>query len=84
MLAFFGGLGAPEIVLILLLALLLFGAKKLPELARGLGRSLSEFKKGTREITDELQKNEDEIKEAVEDPDNALAEEKKDNGSSTT
>ncbi|MCE5279332.1 MAG: twin-arginine translocase TatA/TatE family subunit [Planctomycetaceae bacterium] len=43
MLAVFG-LGAPEVVLVLLAALLLFGGKKLPELARGLGRGLRLFK----------------------------------------
>lgn len=84
MISFFGGtFGAGEIILILLLALLLFGAKKLPELARGLGRSLNEFKKGTKEITDELQKVGDDLNEAVEDTDKAVAEEKKDDGPTT-
>ena len=49
--AFFTG-GAPgplEIVLILFVVLLLFGSKRLPELARSVGKSLSEFKKGRRE-----------------------------------
>jgi sec-independent protein translocase protein TatA len=48
-------LGGWEIVLILALALILFGAKKLPELARGLGQGIREFKKATREVTDEIQ-----------------------------
>ena len=49
-LALFGGApGLPEILLILFVVLLLFGAKKLPDLARSLGRSLSEFKRGRDE-----------------------------------
>jgi len=38
--------GAPELIIILVIVLLLFGAKKLPEMARSLGRSSKEFKKG--------------------------------------
>jgi len=52
---FFGMLNGWEIVLILAVVLVLFGAKKLPELARGLGQGIREFKKSTREVTDELQ-----------------------------
>jgi len=44
-----GIIGAPEIMLLLLVMLVLFGAKRLPELARSLGRSISEFKKGQAE-----------------------------------
>jgi sec-independent protein translocase protein TatA len=44
-----------EIVLIFAVILVLFGAKKLPELARGLGHGIKEFKKATRDVTDELQ-----------------------------
>jgi sec-independent protein translocase protein TatA len=43
------GLGGPELLLILAVVLLLFGAKKLPELAKGLGRSVKEFKKASVE-----------------------------------
>lgn len=49
-------LGWPEIVGILLVLLLLFGAKKLPELARGLGRGINEFKRASRDVQDELQR----------------------------
>jgi sec-independent protein translocase protein TatA len=49
-----GMLNTPEIILILVLALVLFGAKKLPELARGLGHGIKEFKKATRDVQDEL------------------------------
>lgn len=47
-------LGYPEILGILVIVLLLFGAKKLPELARGLGQGIKEFKKAQHEITEDL------------------------------
>ena len=52
-------LGGWEIVLILAVVLILFGAKKLPELAKGLGSGIKEFKKATREVTDEIQNSMD-------------------------
>jgi len=54
-LAFFGGLGGWEILLILLVLLIFFGAKKIPELARGLGKGIREFKDATKEIKDEIE-----------------------------
>ena len=48
-------LGMPEILVILVIALLLFGPKKLPELGRSLGQSIREFKKGASEIKEELE-----------------------------
>jgi sec-independent protein translocase protein TatA len=51
---FAGFFGGWEIVLILAVVLILFGAKKLPELAKGLGQGIKEFKKATREVSDEL------------------------------
>lgn len=47
-------LGGPEILLLFLVIVLLFGAKKLPELARGLGKAKSEFQKATDEAEKEL------------------------------
>jgi sec-independent protein translocase protein TatA len=47
-------LGAPELIVILLIALVLFG-RKLPEVARGLGKSLNEFKKGMKETQDDIE-----------------------------
>lgn len=59
--------GGPELVFILIIVLLLFGAKKLPELARGLGQSLGEFKKAKDEFEREIHKTtaELETKEAA-------------------
>ena len=51
-LAFMGMPGHTEVILIVFIILLLFGAKKLPELSRSLGKSLGEFKKGQREGTE--------------------------------
>jgi len=48
-------LGGWEWVVVILAVLLLFGSKKIPELARGLGQGIKEFKKATREVTDEIQ-----------------------------
>jgi sec-independent protein translocase protein TatA len=53
--AFIQGIGGPELLIILVIILLLFGAKKLPELARGLGKSMKEFKKATQEVQEDFQ-----------------------------
>jgi sec-independent protein translocase protein TatA len=50
-----GGLGTSEIVLIVILALLLFGGKKIPELARGLGRGIREFKDASNGVKKEIE-----------------------------
>jgi sec-independent protein translocase protein TatA len=50
-----GFLGGWEWLIVILAVLLLFGAKKIPELARGLGTGIKEFKKATKEVTDEIQ-----------------------------
>jgi len=52
--AFIQGIGGPELLIILVIILLLFGAKKLPELAKGLGKSMKEFKKAAQEVQDDF------------------------------
>jgi len=47
------GLGVQELLLILIVVVLLFGAKKIPELARGLGRGMTEFKRGMKDTDSE-------------------------------
>ena len=54
LLATFGNLFGPDMIVIFLIVLLLFGAKKLPELARGLGQSLNEFKKARDDFEHEI------------------------------
>jgi sec-independent protein translocase protein TatA len=54
----FGPIGWPEIIGILIIALLLFGAKRLPEIGRSMGKAIREFKKSFRDVTDELDKDE--------------------------
>ena len=51
----FGLPGGPEMIVILLVIVLLFGAKKIPDLARGLGKGIREFKDATKEIKDEIE-----------------------------
>lgn len=62
----FGNLGTGEILLILLIVLIFFGAKKIPDLAQGLGKGVREFRKAMRDVQDEIEK-----------PDNSTPSEKK-------
>lgn len=54
----FGGIGVPEILILLLVILLFFGAKRIPELARGIGQGINEFKKASDDIKKEIEKGE--------------------------
>ena len=54
-LLFVGGLGGPELILILLVVIIFFGAKKIPELAKGLGKGIREFKDASKDITSQLE-----------------------------
>ena len=66
-LAFIGGLGGPEIAVIFIIVLLLFGAKKIPELARGLGKRMGEFKRARDDFEDELKMAEMEVSKETEE-----------------
>lgn len=61
-LAFIEGIGGPELMMIMFIVLLLFGADRLPELARGIGKSVREFKKAASGV-------ENEVRRAMEEPD---------------
>ena len=61
-LAFIGSLGGQEIIVIFLIVLLLFGAKKLPELARGIGKSMGEFKKAREDFEKEITRAETDVR----------------------
>lgn len=58
--AFIDGLGGPEVLVIMFIILILFGGQRLPEFAKGLGKSIREFKKAASNV-------EDELKRAIED-----------------
>ena len=58
----FENIGFGELMIIIVVVVVLFGAKKIPELARGLGKGISEFKKGLREVEDEIKTEEKENK----------------------
>jgi sec-independent protein translocase protein TatA len=57
----FGNIGTGEIILILLVVLILFGSKKIPELAQGLGKGIREFKKAMRDVEEEIKQEPDKL-----------------------
>lgn len=59
-----GPLGIPELLLILVVVLLIFGPRRLPEMAKGIGQSVREFRKGIRDMKDDIDKD-DEPKKAT-------------------
>ena len=71
----FGSIGMPELIIILVIALIIFGPRKLPELGKSLGRSLNEFKKASTDLQNTLEQ-EIKIEEQKENVAKANAEEK--------
>jgi sec-independent protein translocase protein TatA len=66
-------ISGPEMIVVGLLALVLFGSKKIPEFAKGLGQGIREFKKASREVTDEIQSSINEPAPAPRPPANTQA-----------
>lgn len=66
------GIGTTELLVILFIILLVFGAKKLPELAQGLGKGIREFKKASNDIQNEL-----DVNKPINSSDNSKVEDKK-------
>jgi sec-independent protein translocase protein TatA len=63
-----GSVGTPEILLILIIALLLFGPRKLPELGKSLGRAIREFKRASTELQETLEREVEEVKRMESSP----------------
>ncbi|MFU8812698.1 MAG: twin-arginine translocase TatA/TatE family subunit [Balneolaceae bacterium] len=60
-----GSFGGFEIVILVLVVLLFFGAKRIPELARGLGQGIQEFRKASDDIKKEIEKGSSDVKDAT-------------------
>ncbi len=58
----FENIGMGELLIILFVILILFGAKKIPDLAQGLGKGLREFKKAVKDVEDDIKINDDDFK----------------------
>jgi len=67
------GLSGGELVLVLVVILVLFGAKRIPEFAKGLGKGINEFKRASREVTDEIERAADDTPPAPRPPSNPPA-----------
>ncbi|WP_069131241.1 Sec-independent protein translocase subunit TatA/TatB [Rhodohalobacter halophilus] len=72
-----GSIGGFEWVLIILAILLLFGAKRIPELARGIGQGIQEFRKASDDIKKEIDRGKDDVNSSVQDSGEKTKEESK-------
>ena len=66
------GIGMPEMILILAIALIVIGPKKLPDLAKSLGRAMREFKKATEEIKKEINDNSSDVVKDIKDMEDTI------------
>ena len=58
----FGNIGLPEILIIFLIILIFFGAKKIPDIAQGMGKGIREFKKAVKDVGDDVNKEDSDKK----------------------
>ncbi len=61
----FNGLGTTEIIIIAIFVLVFFGAKRIPELARGLGQGIKEFRQASKDIKKEIEESSKDIEDAI-------------------
>lgn len=61
----FSGIGAPEVLIIAIFILVMFGAKRIPELARGLGQGIKEFRQASKDIKKEIEDSSRDINDAA-------------------
>ncbi|HBQ60568.1 MAG TPA: twin-arginine translocase TatA/TatE family subunit [Balneolaceae bacterium] len=61
----FSGIGAPEVLIIAIFVLVFFGAKRIPELARGVGQGIKEFRQASKDIKQEIEESSRDINDAV-------------------
>lgn len=66
-LGFIGPIGWQELLILLAIILIVFGPRKLPEIAEAFGKSINKFKSATRDATDEVKKELDDVRRGVED-----------------
>lgn len=80
----FPSIGAPELILVLALALIIFGPGKLPEVGRSLGKTIREFRRSTREIADDVTSEIKDVKEEVQEVKKSVSDSIKENNDPKT
>jgi sec-independent protein translocase protein TatA len=83
----FGSIGMPELIIILVIALIIFGPRKLPELGKSLGRSLNEFKRASTDLQNTLEQEirlEEQKERQVKEPDTVTSTAEPDSGTTVS